>query len=176
MRRLVLLVCALLLLSAATNVHAATLPVRGSLALLDGTALAAITGEVTFDDSVLTEEFDFVAVDGLTLVASLSGAGGFPLGSETVTEADPRFNDTPQVWYVGGWYRLELDATVPFLGLDYLVLADFAGDGLDVFDPAFNVVAQGTLQVVPIPAALPLFATGVLALGLIARRRSRQAA
>ena len=39
-----------------------------------------------------------------------------------------------------------------------------------------NVIATGTITVTPLPAALPLFATGLGALGLIGWRRKKKAA
>jgi hypothetical protein len=63
------------------------------------------------------------------------------------------------------------NANAMWLGDAWISTADFSTDTLTVYDG----VEWGFSVVTPLPAALPLFATGLGALGLLGRRRKRKA-
>ena len=65
-------------------------------------------------------------------------------------------------------------ATNPFATLDALVAA--RGTATVGVSSGEIVAGAGTPEVIPLPGALPLFATGLAALGLLGWRRKRKAA
>jgi hypothetical protein len=78
-------------------------------------------------------------------------------------------------------YRLELNVAMPLsLTSPNSIFTNFGNSFEEnIFEDAFRRVTSGSLAPVapvPLPAALPLFATGLGALGLLAWRRKRKAA
>lgn len=169
-----------LLLVAGVAQAATTLPVRGSATLVgSGEPLAIVSGSVTFDAAALVDDFDATPVQALSLTVELLGTGGLPAGSYPVEASDPRFNWVPDVSRIGSRYYLEIDATAAFAGVTYDVLAfPDVGSGrsfLTVFADGFFPFAEGSLEVVPLPAAAWMFGAGVLGLGALRRWRGPRA-
>ena len=171
-----LVFAAALFLVAGVAQAAITLPVRGSVDLIDpAVPLAAITGSVTFDADALVNDFDATPALGLSLLVEVFDGTGFPAGIYPVELGDPRFNWPPEVARIGDDYYLDIDATAAFAGIDYDVLTfPDVGTGrsfLTVLAGGFLPFAEGSLEVVPLPAAVWMLGAGLL--GLAAMRRFR---
>lgn len=165
-----------LLLVAGVAQAATTLPVRGSATLIDpAVPLAAITGSVTFDADALVDDFDATPALGLSLLVELFDGTGFPAGIYPVELGDPRYNWPPEVSRIGGHYYLEIDASAAFAGVDYEVVSfPDIGSGrsfLTVFASGVPF-GEGSLEVVPLPAAVWMFGAGLLGLGALRRFRA----
>ncbi len=87
------------------------------------------------------------------------------------------------------WWNVQIPAELPDLQYNRIVTYDFAQQDFDyghflvgtdetygvVVDPVTNGVWTSATSATPLPAALPLFATGLGALGLLSWRRKRKA-
>jgi hypothetical protein len=119
-----------------------------------------------------TDVFNIV-VNGSTIYsASLNGPGG----GTTQINSDP---NGATVTGAAGSYHIKIPFSIiagnNTLALDYALDEDFNNEawGLDNVSVAADV--NPAVDATPLPASLPLFATGLGAFGLIARRRNRAA-
>ena len=125
----------------------------------------AISGSVTFDDAG-------AGCDGACPVQSLSL--NLP-GGISLDESDADFGvvtvDLTGAPQLDGTFNLPAGA----YGVDDgLLFAGFnLGRGFEIFAGATQVAA-GTLNLVPVPAALPLLASALAGLGLVGRIRGRK--
>ena len=178
MRRLVLAALPLVFLPALAEAAVRTLPVAGSLATAEGQPVAKLQGSVTFDAETLLADFDVVPASNFSLNAtSLVDLPGLPAGS--VVGFPPAAVDfepfaEPAVGSFGGWYFVDFLAAGSFAGVDLRIEAEAYGDLLQVLSSDFNLLAEGSLAVVPLPAGLWLLGAGLLGLGALRQRqRSR---
>jgi len=98
-----------------------------------------------------------------------------PSGSDAATFSDG--TSVPALVFAGvvaGSYDEFLQTIPTTIGSSYTLA--FTYDGIGVFPNGFFADASnGTLSTVPLPAALPLFATGLVGLGLLGWRRKKKA-
>jgi len=123
-----------------------------------------LSGSAT--DQILLIEFQANTLSGNTL------------GLNPSTTLFNLYDNTTGVFLQGGQADTEtLDgwlSTFPILGTDQLQ-GIWIGEGLTGGDTGADSLTVNSLTVTPLPAALPLFATGLGALGLLGRRRKRKA-
>lgn len=174
----VLVACGWLVGAAPSQAAPVTVPLTGQVtfvANVPGVAVAVgdrVAGRVAFDSrAVAPDGFGQITLDGDGLVFDLAGL-------LTLTAAD-------DADFGGGLYPLALFQDGELVGLDFEVGKLVALGGLPASiqfgisglsfawrDPFGTTLVAGDLQVVPVPAALPLFATAVAGLALWRRRRS----
>jgi hypothetical protein len=152
--------------------------------------LAATAGITTSDADSHDGSFQMFAVEGLShpfpdgfsLTAgsfNLYGVGGWFKGNNTklgfsVDGDSTRVNFTGAEATVFDWKFLgfiEDDINAGFSSVE-VISTDEGGDSRIFFSDDFTLAGQAT--VVPLPASLPLFGTGLMAmLGLLGRRRAK---
>ena len=123
-------------------------------------------GQGSATDQILLIEFQANTLSGNTL------------GLNPSTTLFNLYDNTTGVFLQGGQADTEtLDgwlSTFAILGTDQLQ-GIWIGEGLTGGDTGADSLTVNSLTVTPLPAALPLFATGLGALGLLGRRRKRKA-
>ncbi len=92
------------------------------------------------------------------------------IAGQQATTADVGFQNSENlVFFPGLGFNMNLDDT-------FLITLSLLGPGNDDLGTVNEFVVVGDGAPTPLPAALPLFASGLGALGLLARRRKRKAA
>jgi hypothetical protein len=138
-----------------TCAHAST-NVPTTLSLSPGSSTIAAGGSVTFTATILDKNtsagLSGLSIDLNNLTSGVDLIGGFPL-----TDANG---------------MASLMDTFPTAGI-FTLQAIFEGAGFD--SPSQSNQATVTVNQTPLPAALPLFATGIGGLGLLGWRRKRKA-
>jgi hypothetical protein len=151
MRWFIGLICAFAISATSAQASTVTLDVSGDLGgpLSGFITVDAVTGAIVSSNIIVPGFFafdTFVIGAGDVSFGNLSGNTILVVGSELNTPAD----------------------------LDGLTtIGQLLPSAIDVF---FDLTFTPAAAAVPLPAALPLFATGLAALGLLARRRKKQAA
>ena len=136
-----------------------------------GTAISGYYVNVGAFDGIQTQ----IVIDFTTSVSSVGFHFANPQGFLNVTPYDAGGVAMAPANFLGG------DTFINQAGFDYLAgVASFSGIGNIsklVIEPNFNeALALDNLRFspVPIPAALPLFATGLFGLGFLSRRKRRR--
>ncbi|MFW5679995.1 MAG: VPLPA-CTERM sorting domain-containing protein, partial [Pseudomonadota bacterium] len=143
-----------------------------SLGLVAGQPVATLQGSVTFDAAALVVDFDATPVTDWTLdLTPLVAVPLLPAGPAGYGRGDIAFDAEPMIGLVGGVYVVDFLASVNFAGVDLALEASPFDDLIELFDADFNLLADGSLAVVPLPAAVWMFGAGIA--GLVALRRRR---
>jgi hypothetical protein len=101
----------------------------------------------------------------------LVAAPFLPAGAAVFGPGDVAFDAEPMIGLVTGAYFIDFLASVNFAGVDLALEASPFDDLIELFDGDFNLLADGSLAVVPLPAAVWMFGAGMA--GLVALRRVR---
>ncbi|MEO1090947.1 MAG: VPLPA-CTERM sorting domain-containing protein [Pseudomonadota bacterium] len=164
----------LVALAAITAAEAKTLPVEGELFFVSGgSVLVTLEGTVEIDETLLTGSgFESLPVLDGSGTAELTAAAGPLEGSYSFGLADFLFLLDPEVTFQGGQpVSLSFDALGELSGVAFSAVAP--GDGsIQIFDDSgsLTAVAEGSLNVVPLPAAGWMFVAGLAAIVWLRRR------
>ena len=162
------LACLVLTLATA-SAAVVTKPIRGVVEDGDGMALATIGGSVTYDDAALALGAA-TPIGGSFIVTPASTGVPIPVAID-----DPAFD--PAIVLVpgsgGALAFFDISAISP-LGRDVEAFSVPGTGEFEVFrGGTFALVADGSLEVVPLPAAAWMFGAGVVALAALRRRVGR---